>query len=58
VSPNRTQETQHDQALEEVVNMERLTTLKTKVRAVMFLASLTATVVALGAPFKWGCFFS
>jgi hypothetical protein len=38
--------------------MNRFATLKSKVHVAVVLASLTATVVALGAPFKWGCFFS
>jgi len=37
--------------------MNRFATLKSKAHAVVFVASLTATVVALGAPFKWGCLF-
>ena len=37
--------------------MNRFATLKTKAHAAVFIASFTATVVALGAPFKWGCIF-
>jgi hypothetical protein len=39
--------------MEEVVNMERLTTLKTKVQAAAIVASFAAAVVALSAPYKW-----
>jgi hypothetical protein len=37
--------------------MNRFAALKTKAHAVVFVACLTATVVALGAPLKWGCLF-
>jgi hypothetical protein len=37
--------------------MNRFASLKTKVHAAAFVVSFAATVVALGAPFKWGCLF-